>query len=89
MLSGRAKARIGLPKLRAEGELLELGPAALALSDAEAHALLDAAGAELTKSQAEALNERAEGWAAGLYLAPFRWTAVPRQSHRSAATAAS
>ena len=69
VLSGRTEARLGLPKLRADGELLELGPAALALSDAEAYALLTAAGAEVTKAQAEALNERAEGWAAGLYLA--------------------
>ncbi len=69
VLSGRAEARLGLPKLRADGELLELGPAALALNDAEAHALLTAAGADVTKTQAEALNERAEGWAAGLYLA--------------------
>jgi LuxR family transcriptional regulator, maltose regulon positive regulatory protein len=69
VLSGRTEARQGLPKLRADGELLELGPAALALSDAEAHALLTAAGADVTKAQAEALNEHAEGWAAGLYLA--------------------
>jgi LuxR family maltose regulon positive regulatory protein len=69
VLSGRAEARQGLPKLRADGELLELGPAVLALSNDEAHALLIAAGAEVTKAQAEALNERAEGWAAGLYLA--------------------
>ena len=69
VLSGRTEARLGLPKLRADGELLELGPAALALNDAEAYALLTAAGAEVTKAQAEALNEHAEGWAAGLYLA--------------------
>ena len=69
VLSGRADARLGLAKLRADGELLELGPAALALNDAEAHALLTAAGLDLTEDQAEVLNERAEGWAAGLYLA--------------------
>ncbi len=69
VLSGRAEARLGLPKLRAAGELLELGPAALALNDAEAHALLTAAGLDVTVAQAAALNERAEGWAAGLYLA--------------------
>ena len=69
VLSGRTEARLGLPKLRADGELLELGPAALALTDAEAFALLTAAGADVTRAQAEALNERAEGWAAGLYLA--------------------
>jgi LuxR family transcriptional regulator, maltose regulon positive regulatory protein len=69
VLSGRAEARLGLPKLRADGELLELGPAELALSHAEAHGLLTAAGVDMSEQQARALNERAEGWAAGLYLA--------------------
>ena len=69
VLSGRAEAQLGLPRLRVAGELLELGPAALALNDAEAHALLTAAGVDVTEAQAKALNERAEGWAAGLYLA--------------------
>jgi LuxR family transcriptional regulator, maltose regulon positive regulatory protein len=69
VLSGRTEVRLGLPKLRAAGELLELGPAALALNDAEAHALLGAVGVELTEAEAENLNEHVEGWAAGLYLA--------------------
>jgi LuxR family transcriptional regulator, maltose regulon positive regulatory protein len=69
VLSGRAEARLGLPKLRAAGELLELGPAALALNDAEARALLAAAGVDVTETEAAALNERVEGWAAGLYFA--------------------
>ena len=34
VLSGRAEIRLGLPRLRADGDLLELGPAALALNDA-------------------------------------------------------
>jgi LuxR family transcriptional regulator, maltose regulon positive regulatory protein len=69
VLSGRVEARVGLPKLRANGELLEIGPAGLALSDAEAHALLKAAGLDITEEQARSLNAHAEGWAAGLYLA--------------------
>ena len=69
VLCGRAEARLGLAKLRADGELLELGRTALALDDREAHALLTAAGLEVTETEARALNERAEGWAAGLYLA--------------------
>ena len=52
VLSGRSEARLGLAKLRADGELLELGPAALALNDAEAHALLVAAGADVTETEA-------------------------------------
>jgi LuxR family transcriptional regulator, maltose regulon positive regulatory protein len=69
VLSGRTEARLGLAKLRADGELLELGPSALALNDTEAHALLGAAGLDVTDSEAAALNEHVEGWAAGLYLA--------------------
>ena len=69
VLSGRTEARLGLAKLRADGELLELGRSALALNDREAHALLTAAGLNVTETEAFALNERAEGWAAGLYLA--------------------
>jgi LuxR family maltose regulon positive regulatory protein len=68
VLSGRTEARLGLPKLRADGELYELGPDGLALSDAEAAALLRAAGLDVTDGEAGALNQRAEGWAAGLYL---------------------
>ena len=89
MLSGRTEVRLGLPKLRADGELLELGPAALALNDAEAHALLAAAGVDVTEAEAEELNEHVEGWAAGLYLAALSLTAAPRHSQRSAATTAS
>ena len=69
VLCGRTEARLGLAKLRADGELLELGRSALALNDREAHALLTAAGLDVTETEARALNERAEGWAAGLYLA--------------------
>ena len=69
VLSGRTEAELGVPKLRTDGELLELGPAELAMTDAEAHALLISAGADVSPDQAVALNERTEGWAAGLYLA--------------------
>ena len=69
VLSGRAEVRLGLPRLRADGDLLEVGPAALALNDAEARSLLAGAGMDLTDAEVRALNERAEGWAAGLYLA--------------------
>ena len=52
VLSGRAEVGLGLPKLRADGELLEVGPAALALNNAEAYALLKAAGVDVTEEQA-------------------------------------
>jgi LuxR family transcriptional regulator, maltose regulon positive regulatory protein len=68
VLSGRVETRLGLPKLRADGELLELGPPGLALNDSEARALLNAAGVDVSEQEARSLNEHAEGWAAGLYL---------------------
>ena len=69
VFSGRTEAHVGLATMRADRELLEVGNGALALSDAEAHLLITAAGAELSTTEAAELNQRAEGWAAGLYLA--------------------
>jgi LuxR family transcriptional regulator, maltose regulon positive regulatory protein len=69
VLSGRGEAQLRLPRLRVTGGLLEIGSTELALSDAEAHTLLTRAGVELTAAEAGELNVRAEGWAAGLYLA--------------------
>jgi LuxR family maltose regulon positive regulatory protein len=69
VFSGRIEPQLGLARMRVDGDLAELDAAALALSDAEAHALLAAAGADLTRTEAAELNRHAEGWAAGLYLA--------------------
>jgi LuxR family transcriptional regulator, maltose regulon positive regulatory protein len=69
VFSGRHDPRIGLAKLRVDGELHELDAASLALNDDEAAALLAAAGADVTPTEASELNRHAEGWAAGLYLA--------------------
>ena len=69
VFSGRIEPRLGLASIRADGELLEVDSESLALNDAEAHGLLRAAGAEVTTAEAAHLNDHAEGWAAGLYLA--------------------
>ncbi len=69
VLVGRGEDGLPLARLRTEGSLLAIGPSDLALSDAEAKALFVAAGVELTDTVASALNEQAEGWVAGLYLA--------------------
>jgi LuxR family transcriptional regulator, maltose regulon positive regulatory protein len=69
VLAGRGEAGVPIAKIRAEGGLLEVGHAQLALSDSEAHALLLGAGLEVDEADAAELNGRAEGWAAGLYLA--------------------
>jgi LuxR family maltose regulon positive regulatory protein len=69
VLSGRAQDGLPLARLRAAGQLLEIGPAELALTDAEARALLEAAGVDASVEETRALNERTEGWVTGLYLA--------------------
>ena len=69
VLAGRAEDGLPLAGLRAAGRLLSLGAAELALSDGEAQALLASTGVEVTETEASALNERAEGWVAGVYLA--------------------
>src|SRR5260370_13662672 len=61
--------RLGLHRLRLEGELTELRAADLRFSLAEARELLAAAGVQLGEPVLGMLYERTEGWAAGLRLA--------------------
>jgi LuxR family maltose regulon positive regulatory protein len=69
VFAGRGEAALALARYRAKGELLEIGPTKLALTDAQAAALLADAGVNVSEDEARALNDRSEGWAAGLYLA--------------------
>jgi LuxR family transcriptional regulator, maltose regulon positive regulatory protein len=69
VFSGRIEPSVGLASMRADGDLVEVDAASLALNDVEAQLLLQDAGADVTKAEAAQLNEHAEGWAAGLYLA--------------------
>jgi LuxR family maltose regulon positive regulatory protein len=69
VLATRHDVRLGLHRLRLEGELTELRAADLRFSLAEARELLAAAGIELPEQALVMLHERTEGWAAGLRLA--------------------
>lgn len=69
LLAARRRPRLGLTSLRAEGRLIELGTADLRLSQGEGLQLLRTAGVEVSPDDAADLSSRAEGWAAGLYLA--------------------
>jgi LuxR family maltose regulon positive regulatory protein len=69
VLATRHDLRLGLHRLRLEGELTEIRAADLRFSRDEASALFLAAGAELSGSALARLYERTEGWAAGLRLA--------------------
>jgi LuxR family maltose regulon positive regulatory protein len=69
VLATRHDLRLGLHRLRLEGELTEIRTADLRFTRAEARELLAAAGVALPEPALAMLHERAEGWAAGLRLA--------------------
>jgi len=69
VLATRHDLRLGLHRLRLEGELSEIRTADLQFTRAEARELLAAAGVALPEPALAMLHERAEGWAAGLRLA--------------------
>jgi LuxR family maltose regulon positive regulatory protein len=69
VLATRHDLRLGLHRLRLEGELTEIRAADLRFTRGEARELLTAAGVALTEPALAMLHERAEGWAAGLRLA--------------------
>ena len=58
-----------LGRLRASGDLVEIGAALLALDAEETRAVAASGGLELSEEAAEALRERTEGWAAAVALA--------------------
>jgi LuxR family maltose regulon positive regulatory protein len=77
VLATRHNLRLGLHRLRLEGELTEIRAASLRFSRDEAEALFEAAGVRLSESALALLHERTEGWAAGLRLAALALTGHP------------
>jgi LuxR family transcriptional regulator, maltose regulon positive regulatory protein len=69
VLATRHDLRLGLHRLRLEGELTEIRASDLRFTLEEARALFEAAGIALSGSALGLLYERTEGWAAGLRLA--------------------
>jgi LuxR family transcriptional regulator, maltose regulon positive regulatory protein len=69
VLAARHDVRLGLHRLRLEGELAELRADDLRFSLTEAEDLFAAAALELPRPAVAVLRERTEGWAAGLRLA--------------------
>ena len=68
-LAGRAPPPLRIARLRAEGKIMEIGPADLSLTREEASSLLRDAGLALAEEDVAELHKRTEGWPAGLYLA--------------------
>jgi LuxR family maltose regulon positive regulatory protein len=77
VLATRHNLRLGLHRLRLEGELTEIRAASLRFSRDEAEALFEATGVRLPESALALLHERTEGWAAGLRLAALALTGHP------------
>jgi LuxR family transcriptional regulator, maltose regulon positive regulatory protein len=69
VLATRHDLRLGLHRLRLEGELTEIRAGHLRFTLDEARELFVAAGVELPESALTLLHARTEGWAAGLRLA--------------------
>ena len=77
VLATRHDLRLGLHRLRLEGELTEIREPDLRFTVDEARKLVSAAGVELTEPALALLHERTEGWAAGLRLAALSLAGHP------------
>ena len=77
VLATRHDLRLGLHRLRLEGELAEIRAGDLRFSLAEARELFAAAGVQLSEPELARLHERTEGWAAGLRLAALSLAGHP------------
>jgi LuxR family maltose regulon positive regulatory protein len=77
VLVTRHDLRLGLHRLRLEGELTEIRAADLRFTLGEARELFAAAGVELPGAALAMLHERTEGWAAGLRLAALSLAGHP------------
>ncbi len=77
VLATRHDLRLGLHRLRLEGQLAEIRAGDLWFSVAEAGELFAGAGVELADPAVVMLHERTEGWAAGLRLAALSLAGHP------------
>ena len=69
VLVTRGDPGVPLGRLRASGDLVEIGTALLALDARETRDVAASGGLELSEKAAEALRERTEGWTAAVVLA--------------------
>jgi LuxR family transcriptional regulator, maltose regulon positive regulatory protein len=77
VLATRHDLRLGLHRLRLEGQLTEIRAVDLRFSRAEARALFASAGLQLPVDALGRLHGRTEGWAAGLRLAALSLAGHP------------
>lgn len=67
--ASRRELPLPVQRLRAQGRIIEIGPADLALDQGEATSLLQGAGVEIAESDIRDLVTATEGWAVPVYLA--------------------
>jgi len=77
VLAARHDVRLGLHRLRLEGDLAEIRADDLRFSLPEADELFAAAGADVPAAAVSVLHGRTEGWVAGLRLAALSLTGHP------------
>ena len=70
-LAGRAQPPLRVARLRAEGKILEIGPARLVLYPRGGVIAAACRWRRAGQEEVAELHERTEGWPAGLYLAAF------------------
>jgi LuxR family transcriptional regulator, maltose regulon positive regulatory protein len=77
VLTTRRDLRLGLHQLRLAGELAEIRAADLRFTERETRELLAASGIALSEAGTALLQQRTEGWAAGLRLAALSLAGHP------------
>ncbi len=85
VIATRSDPPLSLPRLRARGQLTELRAADLRFDTAEAQEFLNQAmGLDLSPADIDALDERTEGWVAGLQLAALSLQGIPEPGEAAA-----
>ena len=85
LLVTRGEPGVPLGRVRASGDLVEVGSADLALDAQETQAVAAGNGLDLPEDAAEALRERTEGWAAAVVLAALSLRGREDAGERAAA----
>jgi LuxR family maltose regulon positive regulatory protein len=81
VLASRHTPPLPVALLRAQGQMVEVGVAELAMDQQQARALLEGAGVGLADEEVAELAGRTEGWPVGLYLAALALKAGGQQHH--------
>ena len=85
VIATRSDPPLSLPRLRARGQLTEVRAADLRFNTAEAQEFLNQAmGLDLSPADIDALDERTEGWVAGLQLAALSLQGIPEPGEAAA-----